>query len=70
MITLEIQFTINDQLFLETLLTEMRRSTISYAAFREKLNNELENKLCDDIKNLEYDENIDFKVIDIFLKIN
>ena len=33
------------KLFLETLQTEIRGSTISYAAFRKKLNNKLENKL-------------------------
>ena len=33
---LVIHFTINDQLFLETLLTEIRGKTISYASYREK----------------------------------
>ena len=52
------------QLFLETLLTEIRGNTISYEAFRKKLNNELENKLWGDIKKLEDHEHIDFKVIE------
>jgi hypothetical protein len=33
---LVIHFTINDQLFLETLLTEIRGKTISYASYRRK----------------------------------
>jgi len=33
---LVIHFTLNDQLFLETLLTEIRGKTISYASYREK----------------------------------
>ena len=33
---LVIHFTINDQLLLETLLTEIRGKTISYASFRKK----------------------------------
>ena len=32
----EIQFVINDQLFLETLLMEIRGKTISYSAFKNK----------------------------------
>ena len=33
---LVIHFTINDQLFLETLLTEIRGKTISYTPYRKK----------------------------------
>ena len=33
---LVIHFTINDQLFLETLLIEIRGKTISYASYRKK----------------------------------
>lgn len=32
----EIQFTINDQYFLETLLMEIRSKTISYASYSKK----------------------------------
>lgn len=32
----EIQLTINDQLFLDTLLMELRGKSISYASFRKK----------------------------------
>ena len=42
----EIQFTINDQLFLETLLMEIRGKTISFSSFTKKRNtcNEKEKK--------------------------
>ena len=33
---LVIHFTLNDQLFLETLLTEIRGKTISYTSYRKK----------------------------------
>jgi len=32
----EIQFTINDQLFLETLLMNIRGKTISYSTYKKK----------------------------------
>ena len=48
-----IHFTINDQLFLETLLTEIRGKTISYASYRKKENNKLENCFVEDIMKLE-----------------
>ena len=51
--SLEIQFTINDQLFLETLLTEIRGKSISFASFRKKERNKLENTLSEDIRLLE-----------------
>ena len=50
---LEIQFTINDQLFLETLLTEIRGKSISYASFRKKQKDKKERILSEDIKKLE-----------------
>lgn len=40
----EIQFTINDKLFLETLLMEIRGKTISYSSYIKKRNNENEKK--------------------------
>ena len=49
----EIQFLINDQLFLETLLMEIRGKTISHASFRKKENNKLESSLIEEIKKLE-----------------
>ena len=53
----EIHFSIDSQLFLETLLMEIRGKTISFSVYKNKLRNELETKLCDEIKLLE-DENI------------
>ena len=41
----EIQFTINDQLFLETLLMEIRGKTISFASYLRKNNNDKEKKI-------------------------
>ena len=48
-----IQLTISDQLFLETLLMEIRGKSISYASFKKKTNNMLENNLKEEIKELE-----------------
>ena len=48
-----IQFRINDQLFFETLLMEIRGKTISYATFKKKEENKLEKQLIDDINQLE-----------------
>ena len=54
----EIEFVINYQLFLETLLMEIRGKTISYSAFKNKEKHEMEKNthLEDEIKLLE--ENI------------
>ena len=51
-IFLEI-FKINDQLFLEILLTEIRGKTISYASYKKKKRNEREKQLMSEIQNLE-----------------
>ena len=40
----EIQFNINDQLFLDVLLMELRGQSISYASFRNKQRNNLEKR--------------------------
>ena len=50
---LEIEFTIDDQLFLDILLTEFRGKTISYSTFKKRERTNLENKLISDIKKLE-----------------
>ena len=49
----EIQFVINDQLFLDTLLMEIRGKSISYASFKKKENTNRENELIKIINNLE-----------------
>ena len=47
------ELTINDQLFLETLLMIIRGKTIQFSSFNKKKNIEKENKLEADIKKLE-----------------
>ena len=49
----QLQFMINDQLFLETLLMEIRGKSISYSCFKKKENEKLEKQLIDDINILE-----------------
>ena len=58
----EIQFTINDQLFLETLLMEIRGKTISYASYKAKCKRSEETTILQEIDILEKnlsDENKD-----------
>ena len=56
----QIQFIINDQLFLETLLMEIRGKCISYSSFIKKRSTEKEKLLMTQIDELEekYEENI------------
>ena len=49
----ELQFMINDQLFLDTLLMEIRGEAISYASFKNKQRNKRENKLIKQIEEIE-----------------
>ena len=49
----EIQFIVNDQLFLETLLLEIRAKTLSYSSFKKKEQDKLEKNLIAEIKILE-----------------
>lgn len=49
----DIQFTINDQLFLDTLLMEIRGEAISYASFKNKQRNKRENTLIKQIEKIE-----------------
>ena len=52
----EIQLFINDQLFLDTLLMNIRGQTISYSSFKKKQNDKKEMQLADDI--LKLDQNL------------
>ena len=54
-----IVLTINDQLFLETLLMNIRGNSISYSSHKKKETDKLEKKLIDEIQDIEYflDEN-------------
>ena len=45
----EIQFTINDQLFFDTLLMEVRGQTISFSSHRKKQNDKKERQLAEEI---------------------
>ena len=46
----EIQFLINDQLFLETLLMEIRGKSISYSSYKKKTMNSAEQELIKKIQ--------------------
>ena len=56
----EQEFSINDQLFLETLLLMIRGSTIKYSSQRKKQRQEEEAKLEQDIKLIEEEVNANF----------
>ena len=58
-----LEFQISDQLFLETLLMEIRGKTISYSSFKKKQNNLKEHNLEEEIKHLENIELIDLEKI-------
>ena len=49
----ELQFIINDSLFLETLMMEIRGKSISYASYKKKAKNKEEKELITKIQNLE-----------------
>ena len=49
----EIMFTVNDQLFFETLLMEIRGKTIAYSCHKKKKDNEKEKQLEEEIRRLE-----------------
>ena len=64
-----IEFTINDQIFLETLLMIIRGNTIQFSYFIKRTNTEKENKLEADTQKLEgeissYINNIDDEQLD------
>ena len=48
-----IQFQINDQLFFDVLLTEIRGKTISYSSYKKKISEKKEKTLLNDIRQLE-----------------
>ena len=53
----DIQFTINDQLFLDVLLIELRGTAISYSGHKNKLKNIREQELLSNIKKIEQNLN-------------
>ena len=60
---LNLEFQISDQLFLETLLMEIRGKTISYSSYKKKQNNLREHNLENEIKHLEEEEPLDLEKI-------
>ena len=54
-----IKFTINDQLFLETLLMEIRGKTIAYSTFKKRQQENKETQLIDEIETLERENNFE-----------
>ena len=59
-----IQFTISHQLFLETLLMEIRGKTISYSAYKKKKEREKEDSLQKEIENLEKADDINLNLLE------
>lgn len=57
----EIQFLINDQLFFEVLLMEIRGVTISYASYKKKQEADKEAKLLEEIKEIEGNSLINYE---------
>ena len=55
----DIQFVINDQLFFETLLMEIRGKTISFASYKKKMEVLEEKELISSIESLESSQNLD-----------
>ena len=53
-----IQFTIEDDLFLEMLLLRIRGETIRYSAFQKQKQSQVEKNLLKDIETLENMENL------------
>ena len=59
----QLQFSIDDQLFLEVLLMEIRGKSISYSCYKKKKNDKLEKDLISEIEKIENNvtnENIDY----------
>ena len=54
----ELQFTIDDQLFLEVLLLEIRGKSISYSCYKKKKNDQTEKDLISEIENLERNSDV------------
>ena len=56
-----ITFSINDQLFFETLLLEIRGKTITYSISKKRKENQEEARLCKKIEQLEGDSNLSYE---------
>ena len=60
----DIQFLISDQLFLETLLMEIRGKTLSFSAYKKKQREQQEKKLIADIETLENNQNVELDTVE------
>ena len=56
---------IDDQLFLETLLMEIRGKTISYSSYKKKVQNRNEDLLRNTIQQMEEQDQVDIEELDI-----
>jgi hypothetical protein len=59
-----ICFIIDDKLFFETLLMEIRGKTISYSSYKQKQEDKTQEKLMIEIGNLERQSNINVQILD------
>ena len=62
---INLQFTINDQLFFEILLLEIRGKTISYASFKKKEEVKIEKSLNKEIADIENKKDLDQNSVNI-----
>ena len=60
----QLQFSISDQLFFDTLLMEIRGKTIAYTSFKKKMELNHENDLLEEIDRLEKAKEINFELLD------
>jgi len=60
----DLTFSINDQLFFESLLLAIRGKSISYSSHKKKLDIDRENKLLIEIENIEKQTNINYDLLD------
>ena len=60
----DIKFSIDDSLFFDVLLMEIRGKTISYASYKKKTEENKEKQLQEEIDKLEKENNINFAFLD------
>lgn len=60
----ELLFTINDQLFFEILMMEIRGKTIAYASYKKKLEKNREEELFEEIEHLEKELSIQYELLE------
>ena len=60
----KIQLLIEDDLFFDVLLMEIRGQTISYSSYKKRMNEDKETKLIEEIQVLESEENINYELVE------